>query len=109
MRPSLRSSRGRKQVYSDVSILLISLLMALWRLSYERVLQWLEVWDDLALAMGLPVDSSGKVLVISKSRFSERKKQLGILPFFLLFLVLVRRAMRMGIIVGQEYITDLRT
>lgn len=106
MRPALRSSRGRKQVYSDVSILLISVLMALWQLSYDRVLQWLEGWDDLALAMGLPVDSSGKVLGISKSRFSERKKQLGILPFFLLFLVLVRRAMTMGLIVGQEFIID---
>src|SRR5437868_2171876 len=46
---------GAPRTYSEESLLLISLLRTLWRLSYQDMHDWLTSWPALALACGLPV------------------------------------------------------
>src|SRR5215469_13570136 len=44
---------GAPRTYSEESLLLISLLRTLWRLSYQDMRDWLKNWPALALACGL--------------------------------------------------------
>lgn len=41
---------GRPRTSSEESMLLISLLRTLWRLSYQNMHEWLKSWPALALA-----------------------------------------------------------
>src|SRR5258708_13701909 len=47
---------GAPRTYSEESLLLISLLRTLWRLSYQDMHDWLQTWPALALACGLPLN-----------------------------------------------------
>ena len=53
---------GRPRSYGEESLLLISLLRTLWRLSYQDMHDWLKSWPALALACGFPLDKEGKPL-----------------------------------------------
>src|SRR5689334_4003817 len=52
---------GAPRLYSEESLLLISLLRTLWRLSYADMRDWLKYWPALALACGLPRDKHGQL------------------------------------------------
>src|SRR5436190_12533139 len=54
---------GAPRTYREESLLLISLLRALWRLSYQDMHDWLVSWPALALACGLPLDKQGQLCI----------------------------------------------
>jgi hypothetical protein len=88
-------------------VLLIALVMRCWRLSYERMLEWLQAWPALREACGLRAqDEYGDLRVISVSQFSRRVRRWGALPYFLLFLVLVQRLVTLNVIKGYDLILD---
>jgi len=88
-------------------VLLTSLVGAAWRLSYERMTEWLACYDGLAERLGYhQFDRSGQRRTISLAQYSRRLKALGLLPYFLIFIALVAALLRMGLIKGWDLIID---
>src|SRR5437899_10979649 len=50
---------GRPRTYSEESLLLISLLRTLWRLSYQAIHDWFEGWAALAVACVVACGKAG--------------------------------------------------
>lgn len=98
--PRLPSGVGHPQVYADWSILLLSLLQALWHLSQEQVVLWVASWPALAQSCGF------QRRVISAAQYSRRLKQLGLLPYFIFFVTLVMELVTLGVIRGEDLIID---
>jgi len=97
---------GAPPVYRDESVLL-TLLVAAWRLSYESITDWLARYD--ALAEMLRYDNfnpSGQQHTISLAQYSRRLRALGLLPYFLLFVALVMALLKMGLLKGWDLIID---
>lgn len=102
-----RGPGGRPSTYPDSGILLMAIVQAVWRKSYEQIVDYVATHEPLALQLGFTRRTAqGKLLTISKGQYWERRAQLGILPFFLFFLALVAVLMRLGVIVGQELLVD---
>ena len=99
--PAGTGPRGRPRTYSDASLLLLALLGRLWQLSTREVCAWLARWPALAAACGLP---PGRV--IHPAHLSRRVRRLGPYPFWLLYLALVERAIRGGLIAGRDVALD---
>jgi DDE family transposase len=99
--PARTRPRGRPRTYSDATILLLALLGRLWHLSTREVCAWLDHWPALAAACGLP---PGRV--IHPAHLSRRVRRLGPYPFWLLYLALVWRAIRGGLIAGRDVALD---
>jgi hypothetical protein len=99
--PKRRARPGRPKTYSDASVLLIALIGRLWQLSYPELCLWLADWPALASACGLP---SGQV--IHSAHLSRRVRQLGAYPVWLLYLYLVWRAIRVGLVRGRDVVID---
>lgn len=99
--PLPRRRRGHPVVYPAASILLIALLGRLWQLSSREVCLWFSQWSALALACGLPRDR-----VIHPAHLTRRVKQLGPYPFWLLYLALVWRGLRGGLLLGRDVALD---
>jgi hypothetical protein len=98
---------GAPQVYRDESVLLTSLVAAAWRLSFERITEWLARYDTLAEALGYhQFDGLGRRRTISLAQYSRRLQELGLLPYFLIFVALVLTLLRMGLIQGWDLIID---
>ena len=97
---------GAPQVYADASLLLMALLRTLWRLSYQEVHDWLCAWPDLALACGLPPGPDGRPRVPSKAQQSKRLRAAGAPPNEMLFVLLVRAGLWMGLTRGRDLIID---
>src|SRR5947207_11489623 len=68
---------GAPRTYSEESLLLISLLRTLWRLSYQDMGDWLNSWPALALACGLPRDKQGQLRIPSPSQQCKRRHAAG--------------------------------
>jgi len=100
--PSPRHPGGHPQVYSDASILLTLLVMRAWRLSLEKIDNWLSRNVALALALGFAPEGP----TISYSQLSRRSRQLGLLPYFLFFLGLGFSLLRTGALTGTQVILD---
>ena len=92
--PLPKGTGGRLRAYREESLLLIALLKTLWRLSYQDVHDWLESWPALALACGLPLDSTGQPRIPSPSQVCKRWQAAGAPPFETLFVLTVWRAVR---------------
>ncbi len=99
--PARTRRRGRPRTYSDASILVLAVLSRLWQVSTREVCEWLERWPALAASCGLP---SGQV--IHPAHLSRRVRQLGPYPCWLLYLALVWRAIRGGLITGRDVALD---
>jgi hypothetical protein len=98
---------GAPETYRDESVLLTSLVAAAWRLSYERITEWLTRYDTLAETLGYhQFDRSGCRRTISLAQYSRRVRELGLLPYFLIFIALVAALLRMGVIKGWDLIID---
>jgi hypothetical protein len=98
---------GAPPIYRDESVLLTSLVAAAWRLSYERITDWLARYDALAEALGYnQFDAAGQRRTISPAQYSRRLQALGLLPFFLIFIVLVAALLKIGLIKGWDLIID---
>jgi len=93
---------GAPVVYRDESVLLTSLVAAAWRLSFERITDWLTRYEALAETLGYEqFDDLGRRRTISLAQYSRRLKALGLLPYFLIFIALVAALLKMGLIEGQ--------
>ena len=99
--PAPGRRRGRRCTYSDASILVIALLSRLWHLSTREVCLWLRRWPALAAACGLP---GGRV--IHHAQLSRRVRARGPYPVWLLYLALVWRALRCGLLRGRDVVLD---
>jgi|SRR5581483_1231928 len=99
--PAATHRRGHPFVYSDASILLIAVLARLWHLSSREVCLWLGQWSALAVACGLPADR-----VIDPAHLTRRVKKIGPYPFWLLYLALVWRGLRSGLLRGRDVVID---
>jgi hypothetical protein len=97
---------GAPRVYSEGSLLLVALLRTLWRLSYQEVHDWLCAWPALALACGLPLGADGWPRVPSKAQQSKRLRAAGAPPSELLFVLLVRAGVWIGLTRGRDLILD---
>ena len=101
------SGPGAPQRYSDESVLLTSLVAAAWRLSYERITDWLTRYEALAEALGYhEFTRQGQRCTISLAQYSRRLKALGLLPYFLVFVALAVALLRLGFIKGWDLIID---
>ena len=105
LRPALPGTRhpgGAPQIYHDESILLTMLVLIAWRLSLEKVDNWLRRYDGLAMALGMPADGR----TISSAQLSRRSRQLGIWPYLFFFMAFVWQLLRLGAISGRQVILD---
>lgn len=97
---------GAPRTYSEESLLLISLLRTLWRLSYQDMRQWLKSWPALALACGLPLDQEGKPQVPSPSQQCRRRHVAGAPLHESLFVLTVLQALRSRLMGARDLIID---
>jgi hypothetical protein len=97
---------GAPIVYPEASLLLIALLRTLWRLSYQDMHDWLVAWPELALACGLPRDATGRLRVPCASQQWKRAARAGAPPCELLFVGLVKAAIRRRVIGARDLIVD---
>lgn len=97
---------GAPRVYAAESLLLIGLVRTLWRLSYQDMHDWLVAWPALALACGLPLDTHGTPRVPSPSQQWKRAARAGAPPAELLFVVVVKEAIRRRLIGAKDLIID---
>src|SRR2546426_11221936 len=95
---------GVPRTYSEESLLLISLLRTLWRLSYQDMHDWLQSWPALALACGLPLSEQGQPRIPSKSQQCKRRHAAGAPLHESLFIVAVLHALRSRLIVARDLI-----
>jgi len=86
--------------HADWSVLLRSLLQALWHLSQEQVVGWLASLPALAHACGF------YKTVISASQYARRLKRLGLFSYFVFFVSLVMELVTLGVIRGDDLIID---
>lgn len=106
LRPALPAPvrRGPKQVYDDSSIMVVALVQVAWWFGYEEVIDYFRAHAEAAQAVGFP---AGRV--ICASQYWERRRALGILPFWLLFVAMVWQLVRLAVIQGTDLIVDATT
>jgi len=106
LRPSLPdpSRRGPKRVYRDGSVILMALIHVAWQFSYEQVVDYFRARPEAAQAAGF---RTGRV--ISVGQYWERRRALGLLPFWLFFVAMVWQLIRWGVITGSDVILDATT
>src|SRR2546429_1380552 len=97
---------GSPRTYSEESLLLISLLRTLWRLSYQDMHDWLENWPALALACGLPLNKQGHPRIPSPSQQCKRRHAAGAPLHESLFILTVLHAIRFRLIGARDLIID---
>jgi hypothetical protein len=97
---------GAPRIYSETSLLVLALLRTLWRLSYQELHDWLCAWPALALACGLPLGLDGRVRVPSKAQQSKRLRAVGAPASEMLFVLLVRAGLWMGLTRAHDLIID---
>jgi len=99
--PSGRHPGGAPPRYRDETVLLTLLVMRAWRLSLEKVADWLGRYAALAVALGMD-----PARTISAAQLSRRSRHLGLWPYFFFFVGLVMALLRVGAITGQQVILD---
>jgi transposase len=97
---------GAPRVYREESLLLLALLRTLWRLSYQELHDWFVAWPALALACGLPLGPDGRPRVPSKAQQSKRLHAAGSPQGEMLFVLLVRAGLWMGLTHARDLIID---
>jgi len=93
--------RGPKVVYREGSIVVMAVVQVGWQLSYEEVTDYFRGHAPAAQAVGLPAGRG-----ISASQYWERRRALGVLPFWFCFVLMVGQLMRLGLIYGTDVILD---
>jgi DDE family transposase len=97
---------GAPRIYSEESLLLISLLRTLWRLSYQDMHDWLKSWPALAQVCGLPLDKEGQLRIPSSSQQCKRRQAAGAPLHESLFVLVVVQALRRRLIGARDLIID---
>lgn len=93
--------RGPKQVYPDSSIIVMALVHVAWQMSYEEVVDYFRAQPEVAQAAGF---TTGRVIGVSQ--YWQRRRALGILPFWLFFVAMVWQLICLGVIKGVDVILD---
>jgi hypothetical protein len=93
-------------VNEEESLLLITLLRTLWRLSYQDMRDWLRAWPALALACGLPPGKDGFPRVPCPSQQWKRGNRAGAPLPEALFVLTVLTALRRQLIGARDLIID---
>ncbi len=97
---------GAPRTYTEEALLLLALLRTLWRLSYQELHDWLCAWPALALACGLPLGPDGRPRVPCKAQQSKRLRAAGAPASEMLFVLLVRAGLWMGLTRAHDLILD---
>jgi hypothetical protein len=97
---------GAPRIHSEESLLLLALLRTLRRLSYQELHDWLYAWPALARACGLPHGGDGRPRVPSKAQQSKRLRAARAPGSELLFVLLVRAGLWMGLTRARDLIID---
>jgi hypothetical protein len=97
---------GAPRTSSEESLLLISLLRTLWRLSSQDMHDWLKSWPALALVCGLPLDKEGQPRILSPSQHCKRRHAAGAPLHESLFVLVVLQALRRRLIGARDLIID---
>lgn len=98
------TKRGPKQIYRDSSILLLAYIQVAWQMGYEMVIDYFRTHPGAAQAAGF-----AHADVISIGQYWERRKLLGIWPFWFFFIGMVGQLVRMHIIHGVDIVMDSTT
>jgi hypothetical protein len=96
--------RGPKEVYQNSSVMLMAFIQVAWQLSYEEVVDYFRGHPQAADLAGFP---AGRV--ISLGHYWERRRAIGVVPFWFLFIALVAQLVRLGVIKGSDVILDATT
>jgi len=104
--PLPKGPGGAPRIYREESLLLISLLRTLWRLSYQDMHDWLKSWSALALACGLPLGKNGQPRIPSPSQHCKRCHTAGAPVHESLFVLMVLSAIRRRLIGARDLIID---
>lgn len=104
--PSLppASRRGPKAIYPDSSVMVMALVHVAWQFSYEQVVSYFRARPEAAQAAGFP---TGRV--ISLGQYWERRRALGLFPFWMFFVGMVWQLIRCAVIKGTDVILDATT
>jgi hypothetical protein len=97
---------GAPRTYREESLLLITLVRTLWRLSYQDMHDWLRDWPALALACGLPLGKNGRPRIPSPSQQWKRGKHAGAPLPEALFVLSVLTALRCRLMSARDLIID---
>lgn len=97
---------GAPRTYNEASLLLITLLRTLWRLSYQDMRNWLRSWPALALACGLPLGKDGRPRIPCLSQQCKRGQQAGAPLPEAFFVLSVLTAIRGRLIGARDLIID---
>jgi hypothetical protein len=93
--------RGPKIVYQDPSIVGLALIQVAWQMSDEAVVDYFRAHPQTAELAGFP---RGRVMSVGQDW--ERRRALGIFPFWWLFIAFVGQLVRLGVIRGRDVIMD---
>ena len=96
--------RGPKIVYGDSSILMMAFIQAAWQMGYEMTVDYFRAHPGAALAAGF---ADGRV--VSIGQYWERRRALGLWPFWFFFLGMVWQLIGMKIIHGVDVVLDSTT
>lgn len=100
----LPSVGGHPDTYSDATILVTIMIMAIWQLSPRQMVNRLKRWPALAEACSyLPGQ------VISASQLYRRRDRLGLWVYFVTFISLVWLLIGRGVILGRDLVLDSTT
>ena len=100
--PALR--RGPKAIYQDSSVMVMALVHVAWQFSYEQAVSYFRARPEAAQAAGFPIGR-----VISVGQYWERRRALGIFPFWVFFVAMVWQLIRCTVIKGTDVILDATT
>ena len=96
--------RGPKVVYTDGSVMLVALVQVAWQMGYEEVIDYFRAHPRAAQIAGFPDDR-----VISVGHYWDRRRAIGWLPFWFLFVAFVGQLLYLGVIKGSDVILDATT
>jgi len=85
-------------------VIVMALIHVAWQLSYEEVVDYFRAHADAASAAGF---APGQV--ISVGQYWERRRALGILPFWFFFVGMVWQLIHLAVIQGTDVIIDATT
>ena len=106
-RPALAEAKGRrgpKPVYSNESVMLVALVQVAWQMGYEEVIDYFRAHPRAAQTAGFP---AGRV--ISIGHYWDRRRAIGVMPFWFLFIGFVGQLVYLGVIKGTDVILDSTT
>jgi hypothetical protein len=96
--------RGPKIVYGDGSILMMAFIQVAWQMGYEMTVDYFRAHPEAAQTAGF---ADGRV--VSIGQYWERRRALGIWPFWFFFLGMVWQLIRIKVIHGIDVVLDSTT